>query len=81
MEKSKLLEYADMYIIIFRREIHFIQMGNNDNKWTDTYYQFNSYQYDNYDNYNKYDYNYPGSYFYNRIFTKSNISEVNPFKK
>ena len=69
MQKSKLLEYKNMYIILLPKETHVICMGS-DNKWDDSYYynydnsfwNYDEYDYytnnNNYDDYNEYECNY-----------------------
>ena len=51
MEKSKLVEHRDVYVVLLPKETHMICMGS-DGKWDDNY---------NYDNY----YNYFDNYYFN----------------
>ncbi len=68
--KSKLIEYKNMYVVILPRETHVICMGS-DGKWDDNYYDNNYNYYDYY--YDYYDYNYYNYYYdycnYNYYYT------------
>ena len=58
MEKSKLVEHRDVYVVLLPKETHMICMGS-DGKWDDNY------NYDNYYNYFDNYYNYFDNYYFN----------------